>query len=673
MATDDELRQIMERLTPELRDSLQRYHNVLRQGTQGTQSAINRWNSTISAGSASLSTSYNGFVDLLSRTAREQQQPIEVGLDALMTAFKTSETMLKSFGGPAGALAGSLTDRLQSAIKGAGGAIASLAGSLTGVAGDVLTVFATQLVETYNNFKILTRSGVVLGGGITELAQLTKDSGLPIKAFTTGLTKARADLSAMGVGAGQATQRVSNVMGELVNGADRYTESLGALGYSTDEQVALVASQLANDRAAGVTRVKSTAELAKDTLELGKNMRILSDLTGQDAKQLMEKARAQSLETDLYKRAMKDGGPDAVKRMQSQLTALQALPENVRAGVLEMISTGGEATTDIATNLMMDANAELRPFIQGLVKDMRDPSLSPAEAQKRVTQGLERVGKAALESSDSTVDSMSQAARLTKDGTLTSVKNYNDALIQLGVRMGEGATTATTAAADKLADGVKGDKLTKTAEEIARLGTVIQSDMQNTLRAPMNELAGGIKQFTEIIASGTTAMRTYFTGGGRGNLPAPTPETPAQRPGREGLETPAQRPGREGLGAPAARPGREGLGAPTPRALGGEVLPNRTYLVGERGPELLVAREMASVISNDQSKMAGMLQELSQSIRTGTKTETTESSRIFQNEMMTVMREQLLLMKNNVEISREMLSSMEEIYSVQTRIAEGRT
>ena len=672
MATDDELRQIMERLTPELRDSLQRHINVIRQGSQGTQSAVDKWNNTITSGANALSTAYNGFVDLLSRTSREQQQPIEVGLDALMTAFKTSETVLKSIGGPAAALAGSLTDKLSAAIKGAGGAIASLAGSLTGVAGDVLALFATQLVETYNNFKILTKSGVVLGGGMTELAQLTKDSGLPIKAFTTGLQKARTDLSAMGTGAGQATQKVANVMGELVNGADKYTESLGALGYSTDEQVALVASQLANDRAAGITRTKSTAELAKDTLELGKNMRILSDLTGQDAKQLMEKARAQSLETDLYKRAMKEGGPEAVERMRSQLTALQALPENVRAGVLEMISTGGEATTDIATNIMMDANRELRPFIQGIVKDMRDPSLNPAEAQKRVTQGLERVGKAALESSDSTVDSMSQAARLTKDGTLSSVKNYNDALIQLGVRMGEGATAATTTAADKLASGVKGDKLTQTAEEIARLGTVIQSDIQNTLRAPMNELANGVKAFTEIIAKGTSSMRTYFTGGGRDNLPAPTTEPPAQRPGREGLEQPA-RPGREGLGTPA-RPGREGLGAPTPRALGGEVLPNRSYLVGERGPELLVAREMASVISNDQSKMAGMIQELGQSLRAGSRTDSgTESNKMFQTEMMTVMREQLLLMKNNVEISRDMLTSMEEIYSVQTRIAEGRT
>ena len=672
MATDDELRQIMERLTPELRDSLQRHINVIRQGSQCTQSAVDKWNNTITSGANALSTAYNGFVDLLSRTSREQQQPIEVGLDALMTAFKTSETVLKNIGGPAAALTGSLTNRLSAAIKGAGGAIASLAGSLTGVAGDVLALFATQLVETYNNFKILTKSGVVLGGGMTELAQLTKDSGLPIKAFTTGLQKARTDLSAMGTGAGQATQKVANVMGELINGADKYTESLGALGYSTDEQVALVASQLANDRAAGITRTKSTAELAKDTLELGKNMRILSDLTGQDAKQLMEKARAQSLETDLYKRAMKEGGPEAVERMRSQLTALQALPENVRAGVLEMISTGGEATTDIATNIMMDANRELRPFIQSLVKDLRDPSLSPAEAQKRVTQGLERVGKAALESSDSTVDSMSQAARLTKDGTLSSVKNYNDALIQLGVRMGEGATAATTTAADKLASGVKGDKLTQTAEEIARLGTVIQSDIQNTLRAPMNELANGVKAFTEIIAKGTSSMRTYFTGGGRDNLPAPTTEPPAQRPGREGLEQPA-RPGREGLGTPA-RPGREGLGAPTPRALGGEVLPNRSYLVGERGPELLVAREMASVISNDQSKMAGMIQELGQSLRAGSRTDgNTESNKMFQTEMMTVMREQLLLMKNNVEISRDMLISMEEIYSVQTRIAEGRT
>jgi hypothetical protein len=37
-----------------------------------------------------------------------------------------------------------------------------------------------------------------------------------------------------------------------------------------------------------------------------------------------------------------------------------------------------------------------------------------------------------------------------------------------------------------------------------------------------------------------------------------------------------------------------------------------------------------------------------------------------------VLREQIVLMRNNLNISSQMLESMDDIYSVQTRIADSR-
>ena len=117
---------------------------------------------------------------------------------------------------------------------------------------------------------------------------------------------------------------------------------------------------------------------------------------------------------------------------------------------------------------------------------------------------------------------------------------------------------------------------------------------------------------------------------------------------------------------------------PAPRALGGDVLPNKTYLVGERGPELLAAREMGTIISNDNTKLMAAFKELSTAL-VSKKAEDAEprgmpkaDDRNFQAEMLTVLREQIVLMRNNLNISSQMLESMDDIYSVQTRIADSR-
>jgi hypothetical protein len=65
----------------------------------------------------------------------------------------------------------------------------------------------------------------------------------------------------------------------------------------------------------------------------------------------------------------------------------------------------------------------------------------------------------------------------------------------------------------------------------------------------------------------------------------------------------------KGTGQPATRTYSTGISLSGARAAGGPVLPNRNYLVGERGPEILrMGGRSGSIVPNDQIGAPGMVQ-----------------------------------------------------------------
>jgi uncharacterized protein YoaH (UPF0181 family) len=610
-----------------------------------------------------LTKSYNEFVRLLNRTANAQKQPIEVGTDALITAMNIategvgsfSSALLKKF--PGGEKLKGVTETLEKAL-GRLGAVTMAGVNIAAIgAKDSIDLLTTQLVENYKAFKQITQSGIVLGSGLEGFATAAAKSGVPLQNFTRGLQLARQDLSSMGVGAGQAIDRVSSVLEEINRPTGELSQQLSALGFQTEEQIQLVAMQLANDRAAGIVRQGGDKAIAAQTVELAKNMRVLSDITGQDAKAAIERARAQSLEADVFAQAMAKGGPEAVERLRSQL---ETMPDMYKKGFLEMVSTGG-TITDVATNIAASMNPQILNMFQRGLTDLSDTTINGVQAQKNMQAELAKVATYARENSQE-FQALGTAARVTGDATLVAASAFQNTGLTLSTKMGAGTFESARAAAENLAN--RTDALTRTTEELARLGTVVQRETQNILFAPLKIFSEGVTEFTRVLASGTQGVRTTLEKFGlnplrtrEAQLGPPPPET--------GTPPPPAPPVPGTLPPPVVnRPGTRPPPAPTlPSTLPVPQVNNRR-LGAPPPPAPTLPLPLPQVEPKETEKK---LSEADNQANRKTFEQTAMSDLAWQNEIKGLMKQQVMLLAQHLNVSKDMTGTMSDIQSYQLR------
>ena len=665
----------------------------------------------------STTSTVGGAVGQLSSFIKQVQteaiEPFSVGAQALDTAMGIGKEALTGFGDMIGGLGPILGKRLETVL----GPISKLAGGLIAFAGDTgigavreaFAILVQNLQMTRDAFMNLAQQGVILGTGLTGIGDLSKQAGVPIKAFTQGLIRARQDLSKMGIGAGDAAERVAGVMNQVTaNGGELY-QQLSALGYSTEQQVELAAMQLANDRAAGITKRRSDAELAKDTAELGKNMKILQDITGKDAKAAMEQARMQAMEADLLAKAEAEGGAEGRAKLAAQLTAM---PEEMKKGYLEFVSTGGQAIADAATNVAIQQNPQLMEFYKQQYSILGQGNVNAKEATTLATKGLEDVAKAAKENIGAAAQ-IGMGARLTGDALLAGASSINNAIIRMGTVLGEGATEAAKKRAE--AEAQRKDPLLKVTEQLAQAGLEITNEVQQMLRKPNQVVADSINDFTQVLKEGTKKLNEFVDDLIKkykdfNKEVASTPTIPGATSNRELNKKPTI-PGATSNREIATQPtptipgatsNREIATQPTPtipgatsnrelripgRAAGGPINPSGTYLVGELGPELVVPKSKATVLPNEILKGLEEFKSMSskdKDLETALKNNQNITKQFEQSvnqllsqksgdtnqiEMLSLLR-QLVMTNSEVKAaSSEMVAIMEDILSVQSRMA----
>ena len=517
-----------------------------------------------------------------------------------------------------------------------------------------------EATNTVNTFNTITSTGAILSGGMTQMRNMSLEAGVSVTAFGNIIKRASGEMSMMGMGMGEATRRIAGVSGQLQK-SDLGLQ-LRALGYGIEEQGELTASMFANLNAAGDRRRYSDQEVARMTVQYGKDLKILGDITGQDAKKAMEKARMQAMEADLLARAMQQGGPEAVEKLQRQLAVL---PEGLKKGYMEYVSSGGQAITDVATNVAMQTNSQLGPVMRKMYDDLSNTSVNASRAAENVSKGMEAVG-AEARNNPATMEAMrsiGMAARLSGDTTLQAITTVGNGLIMAGTIFAKGVTDKAKEAADKTTDPKTRDTLTTNLSELQRSVEITQSIVSNKLNVALeNHTTALIKAAKDI----DKMLKTY--GFGAGEIDAKGPLI-----GQKEKSTVATL----GTGATAVAGGVAGamigkaasvaigkaiglgigsiagsvvpvagtlLGGAVggiigekigsfifekfgtkdevkPRALGGPVSRDNVYIVGERGPELFRPDTSGSITPHEKtatmsSDLAKTLNSLSEQTRT---------------------------------------------------------
>ena len=307
--------------------------------------------------------------------------------------------------------------------------------------GEGLKYLGTEVENAKKSFKDATSAGANFAGGMTEMRQQAATAGLNMQQFGTVIKDNKESLSSMGMGVTQAAKEIAKVSGILRKG--ELGSQLQNLGYSFEEQAGLAADVSAQLRAAGKEIIP--AEVARLTVEYGKNLRVITDITGKDARKALEKARADTLKSATFAELTRTGNKDASLQLQGFLTSM---PEELQKGFLELFNTG--VITDVASNLLATTNSEYLPVLMAAIAQIKYGTGDVKSGTKAGFEAMEKISKNAVEGSQQS-QAMAQAAQLGNNGSLTAWVTLNDALLKFGTTVLPGETEKVRTEVEKLA------------------------------------------------------------------------------------------------------------------------------------------------------------------------------------------------------------------------------
>lgn len=356
-------------------------------------------------------------------------------------------------------------------------------------------ILSDEVEKTKKSFREITSTGAEFAGGMTEMRQQANVAGIGVAEFATVIKTATPELAQMGGGIAESAKRIAQV-----NSVLRKTDmgdQLYKLGYTFEQQAEIAASTASNLQAAGKLESMSKEDVARATLQYGKDLKVLADITGKDAKKAAEKAREDSLRAAVY------GKLDADQRMALQ-GVLRTMPEELQKGFLENIATGGTAITDTATLVAMQANQQIGTSFQSLTDVVMKGSKDGSDAQAAALIEREKMGKAQLEA-DKTAGDMYRANLLVGgNAALEGATKIGDALTQVGVTTIPGASEKVKTAVEEAANNT--NKLDATITALDSATEKAKVAMETKLTPMIGTFVNNLLDSGEYLASFANAV-----------------------------------------------------------------------------------------------------------------------------------------------------------------------
>lgn len=420
---------------------------------------------------------------------------VEAGTEAAATAARATGDTISNFGqllGSLGPIIGTLLKSIPMIgpiIQGAGIAL-DIFGKKAADVGEAGAKFlGEELKKTVKSFKQVNEAGALFGGGMTELRKTATAAGLDVKQLSEVVKNNKDSLLLLGMGLAEGTKRIAGVSKELRN--SELGIQLRKLGYEAEEQAGLAADLMANQRAAGIERVQSDRSIAEQTVRYGKDLKILADITGKDAKKAMEKARTESMKADIMARL---SGEEALK-FQAQLARM---PEALHKGFIQYVSSGGEVITDVATNILAAEQPEVMKVMQQGYANIKDSNKSAADVATEASKSAARLGEAerARARGGDAVINMANTLGTNVSGAISATADLTNQII-LQTQATEKAVDAANKNAELAAANTK-----PLDASIANL----EESTQKLKAAMGDQLLGPITKFASTMAAGVDTV-----------------------------------------------------------------------------------------------------------------------------------------------------------------------
>jgi hypothetical protein len=370
-----------------------------------------------------------------------------------------------------------------------------------------LDLLQKEVQKTQKAFRDVAVTGALFADGMTGMRNAAHQAGLTTEQFAEVLKNQSANIAASGLGMTEGIQQLGQV--KQIMRRSGIETSLMNLGYGFKEQAELVAEVQSNLARAGGGPASSEV-VAEQTGKYAANLRLISNLTGEDAKAKQKQVRE-----------------------QNQILAFQ----NKVAGM----SKEQQAQLDLAMANMTEADKKaLRDRIinNGIVIDkeaaLAEASNAGAKAQNDALYNLVISGKATAESVSLVqaeyANSIKEGARANQEAAIAAMYSGS-----------EGAKAISKANLDYLNQSIRVnndtvkqakedlDNAKKTADPLTNTVNNIEKNAQSMKVALEQELTPAITTFAkELLNAGESIARMLERLGIKKGAAGPAPVAPMQ-------------------------------------------------------------------------------------------------------------------------------------------------
>lgn len=419
----------------------------------------------------------------------------------IINSLKSSVAALGSAFGAAGTAISSLFPK---ALGKGVGVIAQALGQSVGLAASVIgttlvagiEILVTEIEKTINAYAAMNRAGAVFAGGMTEMRNTAHSAGLTLETLSRVVSQNSEIIANAGLGVVEGTKRIA---GALRVGGDTLRNELLSLGYSIEEQGSLVAETMRGMAGLAGPLRATDQEVAIETRKYAENLRLISSITGEDAKKKMEAARQDMMNLRFQQQMNKLS--DA-QRLQVS-TAMGVLPDDIRKMAIEIANTGTIITPALA------AVAKTVPEMETLAK-------MAAEGAKSGTLNVEQVidymskNRKAMEAGINKQTDLAVAGYARPDSTAGTMAKMLLNTLQYVQKYTEEAIRTASEDVPKAAKAYETDPITGAIVSIQKSANDLKVVLETEITNLMTTFAKALKDNVETISDGLKALADAF-------------------------------------------------------------------------------------------------------------------------------------------------------------------
>ena len=373
-------------------------------------------------------------------------------------------------------------------------------------------MLGSQLSTTVETFDQFNKLGASFAQGMGEMRFVASEAGVLLDVFARGIKSAEQAVRSLGLSFSVGSTAVAKVMEQLGQSTDvagtRLVEVLRRVGYTQEDQIALSAEYLAlmkttmttdEFRRFEVSRIDS--EVAKRTVEYGKNLKLLSDLTGANAQELAREERQRRLSA-IALSAMSDKEAKTYSTVGSALAKMGVAGQDLEKMILQ--TSQFDQVVDPDLRVMMQSLPELQGRINEIVAIQKNEQLTADESAVMIMGLIGNIGQYAKENARNN-DALAALSRANLAGAANFRLDFVEGLA--GVQFDTATVTNLQANQDKAAAGV--DKLTASlvASEYAIRDITVEVERMSSKALPtyagfLESVNTRIRDFFEVVFDG---------------------------------------------------------------------------------------------------------------------------------------------------------------------------